>query len=667
MSRFLIFALVAGFSPLPLASLAAPPTINPQNQVGLTSYTTMPFYSSVVQSSWGASPYLAPAELFWEYGSFYTNPANQGPARQWAGALAAEGIVPASGAQFWEDTWIAAQPLANFPDAPSWMVQEVQGSQSSNCCSGPEFQQWLHWLAARPALPIMAADGGSMPVQWRPWGGTWGHVSPLTPMPASDCPPDLSACSFGDWFAYRWGQTAAFSGAFGIMLSDFTDSQPYDPSYQQGFNPGIVALFSKTIGQSIPGTTVVAQAAYIASNLEPQWNDYLSAGYGHFYAALERRLSAATGQQALVQDQCSGWASFRRFFGTDQRILMQYINPANYVCIWDDQTMQVGRNGADPAYGVGAYAAAAARTPQMRNGANLEANDPAYWQAIATFNPTLSAADQQERGLKLMKRSWLEGAWAHIADQNGKTRRAMAYMSRDYWDLGTLDPTLQSLVTHIWPVWPFGYALYCSVNVERALEAAVAATDGVWYSFCNPQEILDLKNAGVPIGYYVSDAGLANLQAPFAPAGWIIPEHPELIPAAEMARLTSIAPVVTSAAQALSLADAPISFSNGLTGTAFWDQKGELVITISNPDPSPTAGTVSGFVTLRGIPSGAWTLRNLFTGGSASMIARNKQATLPVSVSRWDTVAYAALPTHTAPLPPPTLPALPPPPAHAAP
>ena len=93
-------------------------------------------------------------------------------------------------------------------------------------------------------------------------------------------------------------------------------------------------------------------------------------------------------------------ASLRRFYGTDERLIKNVISPANYICIWDDQTMQQGRSGADPVLGVGAYAIAAAREPDMRNGANLEANDSAYWQAIASFNPSLDAADQQEKGLK---------------------------------------------------------------------------------------------------------------------------------------------------------------------------------------------------------------------------------------------------------------------------
>ena len=331
-----------------------------------------------------------------------------------------------------------------------------------------------------------------MPVSYRSWKGSWGHISPLMPLAASDCPPSMTGCTYGDWYAYRWGQTATLSGAYGIMLSDFSDSQPVQLSTAQGFNSEIIAGFEVAEHVTVPSGSTSQQSAWIVANAMSAWNDYLSLGYGKFFRALAYQLSAATGQQSLIVDQCGLWPSLRRFFGADERLYASVVSPRNYVCNWDDQSMQVGRGGQDPAWGLGAYAIAAAREPNMRNGANLEANDTAYWQAIASFNPNLDAASQQEKGLKLLKRSWLEASWAHVATRSGKVRRALAFISRDYWDRGQIDPTLQNLITSIYPVAPFGFAVYYSTAAERAVEQKVTF-NAYNLAYYNPEELFSLK------------------------------------------------------------------------------------------------------------------------------------------------------------------------------
>lgn len=630
---------VSGFA-FSLACLLALPEVqadaaplNAQGQVGLTSYVSLAFASSVYQSSWGASPTLSPGNLFWQSGTFFTNTANSGPARQWAGSLSAAGVVPSGGAQRYEDTFEASQPATAFPGEPGWIAAD----RASGAMSGPEFGAWAAWMNARPNLSIMASDGGSMPSYYRAWKGSWGHVSPLMPLSAADCPAGMATCTFGDWYAWRWGQTASFSGAYGVMLSDFVDSQPSQLSTAQGFNPEIVAAFSKEEAVAVPAGSTSATSAWIVSNVMSKWNDHLSMGYGRFYGALATRLTAATGQPSLVVDQCGLWPSLRRFYGTDERLFKAVVPSANYVCIWDDQTMQQGRSGQDPVWGVGGYAIAAAREPDMRNGANLEAEDANYWQAIASFNPSLSAADRQEKGLKLLKRSWLEAAWSHVATRQGDVRRSMSFMSRDYWDGGKLDPTLQNLITSIRPVAPFGFAVYYSGAAERAVEQAAAAQNPYAQAYYNPDELLTLKNAGVPVNYFVSDAALGHLTAVAKPAAWIVLEHPELIPAAEMRSLLAVAPVLTTARQVLAYAKAPLSFTGGLTGTAFIDQNQRLIVTVSNP----ASGIVSGFVRIQGVPSGTYVMTNLFTGQTSHVVSTSGMVVQPISVSRWDTQAYA--------------------------
>src|ERR1700760_3876808 len=67
------------------------PTINAQGQVGRTSYDPLPFASSIFAQSWGSSPGLAPANLFWQQGSNFTNAQTMTAARQYAAKLTTKG------------------------------------------------------------------------------------------------------------------------------------------------------------------------------------------------------------------------------------------------------------------------------------------------------------------------------------------------------------------------------------------------------------------------------------------------------------------------------------------------------------------------------------------------------------------------------------------------
>ncbi len=628
-----VASLASGFAGRALATS----TINAQGQVGLTSYATLPFAGSVFQLSWGSGAGLDPAQLFWQSGSHFTNAGTMAAARSAAAGWSAMGIVPIAQAQRWEDTYEVSQPASLFSGEPGYADGSAFAyDRTSGLEAGPEFQAWVSWIKARPNLLIMANDGGSVPTYFRPWNGSWGHISPLMPLAAGDCPTGMASCTYGDWIASRWGQTAALSGAYGLGLSDFTTGQP-GISTQMGFNPAIVSGFKAAENVGVPNGTTAQQSAWIIANAMPQWNDYLSNGYGKFYGAVEKDVATGTGHASLVVQQCSLWPSLLRYYGTDQRLLKSYVSPNDYICEWDDQSMQVGRGGQDPVWGVGAYAAAAAREPDMRDGANLEANDGAYWQAIASFNPTLSAADQQEKGLKLLKRAWLEASWAHVATRQGQVRRALAFMSRDYWDAGTIDPTVQKLITSIEPVAPLGFALYYSTAAERAVEQLVATGNPYTQAYDNPTELLALKNAGVPVNYFVSDAALSSLSSSARPAAWVVLEHPELIPQAEMQALQRIAPVLTSTSAARAYGAAPFAFTGGLTGTGFFDQYGRVILTVTNP----AATAVNGTVRFQGMPNGTFTVTNLFANQSFRVTVSGGSVTVPLSVARWDTDAYA--------------------------
>jgi hypothetical protein len=605
------------------------PTIDAQGQVGLTSYETLPFASRIYAQSWGSSPSLAPGNLFWDRGSNFTNPITMIAARQYANKLTWDGIVPASGAQRWEDTYEASLPASYFPGEPSWIAADRQ-----NLIDKPEFQAWAAWQKAHENLFMIGADGGPEGEDFRPWKGDWGHISPLMPLPQADWPPGIKNATYGNWYAYRWGQTAKRSGAYGVMLSDFSDSQPAWPSYQIGFNAQLIAGFQARLGRVIPGNGVPARAKFINEHDYPQWNDYLAQGYADFYADMANSL-ATTGHPGLVIDQCGQWPSARRLQGTDAYIVAHTMPSANYICIWDDQTMQLGRSGQPMIWGIGGMVIAAAREPDLRNGGNLSANDNNFWQAAAHFWGNLSYADQQERGLKELKRAWLETSWSHIATRQGNVRRALAFMQRDYWDQGTLDPTVDRLIHGIVPTRPFGYALYYSMAAERNVEATVPARGGANATYMHPNRLLAFKQAGGPVGYYVSSVGLPSLKPAARPAAWLLLD--DHVPNDEMERLRKIAPVLTSVEQAKRFAHAPLVYSEHLSGIGFYDQHDRLIVTVSNL----TSQGLNGAVAVRGLAAGNYTATDLTMGAVVHFAVAGGRGLMQFPITRWDTRVFA--------------------------
>ena len=378
----------------------------------------------------------------------------------------------------------------------------------------------------------------------------------------------------------------------------------------------------------VPGSTVSAQASYLVANDFSRWVDFTSTGYSKFYAALANRLGAATGRTGLVIDQCGANPSMRRLYATDERIVATVMSPKSYLCNWDDQLIQLGRSGpilTPPIQEVAGAVAAAAREPLIRNGANIEADDAAYWSAIASFYPTLSASAQKEVGYKLLKRLWIWQSWAHIADRSGDVRRALAFVSRDYWDAGSLTALnpLTSLIQSIVPTKPFGPAIYYSVAAERAVEQAAIKTVGPSVNlpvettlYMNRPELQTFLDGGSASGYYVSDAALPAIKAKSAnaPSAW--------------------------------LPGNPITVSNGLTAFGFYDQTGRLIIVISNPSAAPGATSVTGTIAVAntGLSDGSHKVTSLLDGATYSVGFSKGAAAVSYTVGRWDTVVFAVNP-----------------------
>ncbi len=620
--------------------------------VGATSYDTLPFVSEVYRPCWDCTAGLDPMQLFFSANpkSQFLNASLMAQARRLSAAQSAKGIVPTAGMQRWEDTYEASFPAGTFPGEPAWIQAD---RAKGNLPAQPEFVAWRNFISAHPRYADVAFDGGTMPPQhdyFRSWGGQWGYISPLTPLDPADCPPvKPDTCTYGDAFAYSWSLTSKVTGGYGIQLSDFTDGQPYQDTLHN-LNPRIVAAFAKTLpAGTVPGSTAAAQAAWINRHAFSDWTDFLDQGYAQFYATLAADVGTATGHAPLIIGQCSISPGFKRTEAVDERILATAISPDNFMCIWDDQVIQLGRSGplANPPIGeLAGYVLAAAREPAIRNGADLEADDAAYWSAIARFYPGLAAAAQQEVGLKLLKRLWVWSAWAHIADRSGKVRRALAFASRDYWDAGSLARLgpVAGLIHSIVPAHPFGAALYYSAAVERQVEtigAAAAAPGGVPETYLMPPVLQRFLDGGGSVGYYVSDAALPFISGDAAPSAWVVLGAGDLLPSGERGALEAMAPVVTSAAALAALPNQPLRMSQGLAGFGFVSQTGQLIVVVSNPGTSAAAGDVTGMIKVLQAASGKYVVTELQSGARSAVQQADGAVSWKVDVARWDTQIFS--------------------------
>ena len=215
----------------------------------------------------------------------------------------------------------------------------------------------------------------------------------------------------------------------------------------------------------------------------------------------------------------------------------------------------------------------------------------------------------------------------------------MGFMSRDYWDGGTIDATVTRLIRTVVPTKPFGYALYYSTAAERAMEAKVPTSGDLNATYMNPDILMNVKNGGGGVNYYVATAGLAKLQAASKPAAWLVLDG--TLSAAELDKLKAVAPVLTSLAAAKAYAKAPLTYSAGLTGTGFYDQNNRLIVTATNQSKA----AVNGKITLKTLPAGTYGATDLFTNATVKFTVTAAGGALPLAVARWDTRAFAIVRT----------------------
>lgn len=154
----------------------------------------------------------------------------------------------------------------------------------------------------------------------------------------------------------------------------------------------------------------------------------------------------------------------------------------------------------------------------------------------------------------------------------------------------------------------------------------------------NPDILMNFKNGGGAVGYYVSSVALSHIQGAARPAAWLVLDG--TLGSTELQQLKAIAPVLTSLSAAQSFSGAPLAYSSGMTGMGFWDQNNRLIVTASNP----SASGVSGTMTLRTLTDGSYVARELFTGATVPFTVSGGRATISLALSRWDTQVFAIKP-----------------------
>jgi hypothetical protein len=606
-----------------------------------TSYDTVPLFNDIFAPSWGASPFLSPGELFWQSGTFFTDPRMMSQARRAAHDIDASGRVPLSGAQRWQDTYVQSRPPSVFHSPPGW----VRGALAAD----PPFRAWAEWVDAHREYLDVAQDGGSYPPEYRPWGGMDGNVLPPTPLKPADIVPGMTGATYGDLFAYRWGQLAAKTGAYGVLLSDFSDSIPHGGIDRHGFNPGIIAAFGRYIGHPLPPGPVPEMADAILQQYGGQWADFWCDNWARFMAGIAREVGRQTGHEPLIFEGTGFSTSVERHRAADLRVILKATPSPEIVFNPDTLTMSPERRGLPMVLSTQIVGQMAAYEPDARIGPVLESDDALFWTGVAKHWPELTPADQRRRGLGEVKRLWLEVGWMHIADRAGRVRRGVAFLSRGYWDQGQVPADVLAVMRSHVPARPFGPALYYSNVVARAREvgalASHASEDDAYFA-TSDGSLADLRDRdGIGLDYFVSDAALPNLRPEARPAAWVVLEtqdprsHAQLVPASELEMLARTAPVLTSLDQ-LRAAELPLRYGKHTTGIGFFDRHGDLIITVSN-----LLGTTAVVhVELASLRDGAWTASNLLAHGDVTFTVSGGHASLDLPVEGWDSLALALRP-----------------------
>jgi hypothetical protein len=595
------------------------------------SYDDPAFVEDAWSQSWGAGSGRAPGNLFWENVDKYQDQEFMEKVNRVAADHEKKGRVPVVGLQLWRDTFRKSQP---------------GGSQSDE----PGHEEWVKWVEARPQYQGVNKNGEDF---------GWGYVSPLMPLDPKDYPKGFQGDTayYADWQADRLGRLAGATGINGYMFSDFFDSHPHS-GLDNYFNERIIDDFEQKTGIQLSGKSLTQQADEIRSQHYQEWIDYWADGWAYNWEAIVREIGNHTGEEAWLVNQTSFTpATMRRIGAVDARAIMERVSPDNLLFLVQEiQGFMIKGLPLPESIESANIGLFAAREPQARYGQIVMSSERRYWETVQELWPKLSEEAREELGWKRLKRTWLESGWTHVATRQGDIRRAAEAWERSYNNRGDTNENWVKLLRDVDPTRPFGPALYYSVAIERAVEQeAGASSNQITSSYLGEhlRPVTDLKEAGVPFNYYVSDIALDELQGDIRPSAWIIPDRyrdgKDLLPKEEREALNAIAPIL-SEEEAQNM-EHPLSFSTDqnrtITGFGFYDQNDRLIITASDQiqfgETNSNLEAADTTVKLK-LSDGNYVARELLTGEEIKFKVSSGSGKFETKIDRWDTKVFAITP-----------------------
>ncbi len=551
---------------------------------------------------WGAGNYQWPKQMFWD--SVPQIREKHYEMTLGADGLTNEGRVPVMSCVAWGYEYTAARggdTALGFGD----MSQQ------------PGWGAWGRWIAPR-ADKYLARD----------WDGKilyphGGYITPLMPLDTADWPPGIVDATYGDWAGWKLGTLANEVHIRGFYAADFVVGL-YGGNHD--FHPRVMDDFERWSGQPVPGTTISERASHIRTKRWASWNDFKAHRFARFYARTAE-IIRSSGREPLVGGQILPHAASMRGLGNDFRIYLQHLPAKNWffqVELQADEGRPV-KDYWEAATDMGAHAA---RAPEFPFGAHMDAAQSNFWNSVRNNNRKDTAW-----GTAYLRHAWLSVGWTHHAMTDGSVSRSPRAFQRAYWDAGWIDSGLVALVRSRIPRHPFGPAFYYSTDLERQTEDT--GLNNFWWWF--EPKVSSWRLKGVPGGYFVSDSALANLRPENRPSGWFVyvdnlgKTHlkPE-----ERARLEAIAPILT---EAMVRDSCPLSFEgDSLGGYAFIDQKGSVIVVVSNVGESQVAGALR----FAKVENGSYLVRELPAGRLSGLDISGNKGAFPLTLAGRETRVF---------------------------
>jgi fibronectin type 3 domain-containing protein len=558
--------------------------------------------------SWGFGNMQWGKQLFWDHGdtSLLVN------SRASADKSLSQGVSPLISA-------------VNWPGANRWgdTTDTVTGFQHAD----KAWVAYTYWEYAHDSLTPVLNTGSYISVLGSPNGIKWtaapgtsndvGWIAPAEPLGVADCPDGRTTCTWGDWAAEKVARLCAADHDVGVATADYVEGFPNTFANQIDFNPRVIAAFGDSIGITIPGATVAAQATYITTNLMSKWLDYHDKSYAHFYSEIARKVQLYSGRIPLNQAQIAWDVATGRWLGKDLRLFYAARpNPANWFFMAEmqgdnDRPMQsVG-------FETGIFGTLAAWEPSFPLGAKMNIVD-----SYDTLSLNSAGIPLTDTG-SIYDRNWLNISFIHVANRNGTLRRGVQAFQYGYNDLQQLGhAAVTTAIDKYIPRRAYGPAFFYSDTMIKKHESQgsifglEAESDTAWMH--------------APHGYYVTEVALDSLKPTAIPTCWIVTE-PNLLVASERAKLTKYAPVVGTPDSAYNYYS-PIKGSGASGNCKAWGfvaQDSSLVVVATNT----AKGTQTYSISVAGLPAGPDTLYDGVTNSLLAVIQDSGKATRTITAT----------------------------------